>query len=262
LPHPLNSARERLKRANENIRDLDSEISIFLAPFPLIPWKGADPVFTDADQKAFDVLREHAKSGVGLSRFSVLASEIVHHLRCAFDHVIWELSTPDARKRFGSGIYFPVEKSSPECILKPTGKVKHSSYCRKIKGITSLTGMERIDALQPYKRVDPQNSPLMLIHDLDRFAKHRELSVVIPNVGMHIRGREFQRFRMVKDSASGGLRVLGPAGPPKMDVHGELSAQVAFAEVIERKGEPLVKFLSDLAHFASDAVESFANEFP
>jgi len=44
-------------------------------------------------------------------------------------------------------------------------------------------------------------------------------------------------------------------------VHGELSAQVMFAEFAERKGEPLVKFLNDLAHFTSDSVESFADEF-
>src|SRR5207245_7880328 len=113
--HPLDSARERLKRANENIRNLDSEIKVFLTPFPRVTWKGTDPVFTDVDQKAFDVLREHAKSGAELPRFSVLGSEIVHHFRCAFDHVIWELSTPDARKSFGRKIDFPVETSITEC---------------------------------------------------------------------------------------------------------------------------------------------------
>jgi hypothetical protein len=57
--HPLDSARERLKRADENISNLDSEIRAFLAPVPIINFtvKGKEPIFTDESSKAFEQLR-------------------------------------------------------------------------------------------------------------------------------------------------------------------------------------------------------------
>jgi hypothetical protein len=261
MAHPLHSARERLKRADENIRNLNSEVNLFLQPFPRIAWKGQDPVFTDADQKTFNVLREHAKSGNELPRFRVLAGEIVHHLRCAFDHVVWQLSSPEARTKFGSKIEFPVETALPECVLNTNGVVKHSIYCRKVKGVTSLTALARIEALQPYKRPDPKNSPLLFIHDLDRFAKHRELNIVIPNIALRLRASTSQTFRTVKNSATGGIQLIGVVGPRKMEVNGELSAQVVFAE-FSGVGDPLIKFLNNLLSFTSNSVESFAVEFP
>jgi len=262
LMHPLDSARERLKRANENIRNLNSEVNVFLDPFPRISWKGDNSVFTDADQHAFNVLRENALKNNTLPRFSVLAGEIVHHLRCAFDHIIWQLSTLEARARFATDIEFPVCDSRPKVCKWAPDKVKHSRYCGKVKGVASITALTRIDGLQPYNRTDPHNSPLLLIHNLDRFAKHRELNVVIVNIGMSLQGRGLQGFRAVKDSATGGFQILGPAGPPQMEMYGELSAQIMFAEFSERKGDPLIKFLNDLARFTSDSIEAFAVEFP
>jgi hypothetical protein len=262
MTHPLHSARERLKRANENILNLNSEVNEFLAPFPSIKWTGDTPPVTDANQKSFDVLRKYAQSSDTLPRFSVLAGEIIHHLRCAFNHVIWQLSSDEARVNFGSKIEFPVEVDPPECKLKFTGKVQHSIFCGKVKGVTSLTALARIDELQPYKRRDPNNSPLLFIHDLDRFAKHRELRVVIPEIGMWVQGRGVQPIITVKESATGEVVFRGPAGPPEMEMHAELAAQVTFAEFSERKGDPLIKFLNDLLSFTSNAVESFADEFP
>jgi hypothetical protein len=260
MKHPLDSSRERLKRAYENIRNLNSEVNVLLAPFPHVEFRGNNPVFSDADREAFEILRKHVLGGEAIPRFSVLAGEIVHHLRCAFDHLIWQLSTPEARKKFGHEIEFPVAPSPPECVWRVCDhKVKHSSYCRKVKGVATLTALARIEELQPYKR--PANLPLLYIHKLDVVAKHRELNVVIPNMGMKLQGRGSQPMLTVKDSASGGFRIIGPAGPPKVDVYGELSAQVAFAEFSEREGEPLVEFLDKLARFSSDSIESFADEF-
>jgi hypothetical protein len=97
VAHPLDSARHRLERADENIRNLTAEIAEFLAPFPRVRLDGVNPVISDENRRKFEVIRKQALSGTAWPRFSVLAGEIVHHLRCAFDHVIWQLSTPAAQ---------------------------------------------------------------------------------------------------------------------------------------------------------------------
>lgn len=261
MAHPLDSARERLNRADENIRSLKAQVTKFLAPFPRAKFRGKKAIWREGDREAYEVLRKQALSGTELPRFSILAGEIIHHLRCAFDHVIWQLSTPEARKKFPNDIEFPVNDSPPgPCKWRDREqKVKHSSYCRKVKGVASVTALARIDDLQPYKRTD--NSPLLLIHDLDRFDKHRELVVVIPSVAAHATAEAFQSFRTVNHPASGGVQLLGPARPPTVKVYADLFAQVAFAEFGLRQSQPLVELLEELAHFASDSIESFAGEF-
>ena len=259
MEHPLDGARERLKRADENIRNLHAEVSQFLAPLPRVRFDlhGNDIVFSDKDRNAFDKLRQRILAGTAMPRFGVLAGEIVHHLRSAFDHVVWQLSTAEARRKFANEIEFPVCESPPECVLSRLDcKVKHSSYCRKVKGVTSSTALVRIDSLQPYKRVDRHNSPLLIIHILDKFDKHRELVDVIPQAVGYGRGMVLQRVQTIKDSASGGRRIVNPvAGPPEMKVYVEMFAQVAFTQLREWEAEPLVPFLQNLLRFASDTVE-------
>jgi len=191
----------------------------------------------------------------------VLAGEIVHHMRSAFDHLIWQLSIQEARDKFAGDIEFPVSEHPPECIWRVSdGKVKHSSYCRKTKGVTSITALTRIDNLQPYKRIDRDNSPILIIHTLDKFDKHRELVDVSAQAAGRGVGRVRRVVNTVKDSASGGMRLI-PVGPPKVEVYAELFAEVAFTKLRQWKSQPLIPFLEDLLSFTRDSVESFAGEF-
>jgi hypothetical protein len=180
VPHALDGARERLKRADENIRNLNREITDFLAPAPMVTvavdYGAGEPIVTDEDRKAYEKLKEFISSTTINPRLRVLTGEIIHHLRCAFDHVAWQLSSADLQAKSPNQIEFTVFTERP----KPCGvrKNKISRYCRKVEGIASPTALARIDALQPYTRTNPLRHILWLIHDMDRIDKHRELILV------------------------------------------------------------------------------------
>src|SRR5258708_27984155 len=92
---------ERLKRTNENILNLQTEISVFFQ-------EGKYPVIPEDDKKLLLEAIEYHKSRVIPSRFSVLAGEIVHHLRSCLDHVVWEFSTEAYRRDHFLRNEFPV----------------------------------------------------------------------------------------------------------------------------------------------------------
>ena len=91
--HPLDGARERLKRADESIQKLNIEVTDFLAPAPIVTLdvdiEQGKPIITDKDREAFQKLQEFVAGSVPL-RLRVLAGEVIHHLRSAFDHIAWQ----------------------------------------------------------------------------------------------------------------------------------------------------------------------------
>lgn len=261
MAHPLDSARERLKRADENIRNLNAEITEFLASVPVVRFtsqQGEDPVFSQNDREAFDALKKFIASGTVEPRFRVLAGEIVHHLRSAFDHLAWQLSSPEARLRYPTRIGFPISKELSLCGIS---KTKMSGYCRKIEGIDSPTALARIDSLQPYKRIDSLRHPLWLIHDMDRIDKHRELVLTTYIMRADISG--VATVNAIGEHRPYELRPrrVTFVGSPQVEVRGEMSAQITFGELREREDEPIIPTLKNLLSFAGDAVESFAGEF-
>jgi hypothetical protein len=135
MPHPLDSAHERLKRADEQIKNLNIEISEFLAPIPVVTFFGREPIVTDENRQAYRQLQEFISHTEIPPRFSVLAGEIVHHLRSAFDHVAWELSSDAERRDHATRIEFPI---FPDAL---DDKGKLTRFERKIEGISSPTAL-------------------------------------------------------------------------------------------------------------------------
>jgi hypothetical protein len=257
VSHPLDSARERLKRADENIRLLNAEIIKLLAGAPVVDFEGENPTFSQEESERFEALKNFIRDQTVQPRFSVLAGEILHHLRSAFDHLAWQLSSPDQRLRFPTRIEFPVFSESEH----RSGEKKLCRYCRKVEGIISPTALTRIDSLQPYKRVDPLRDPLWIIHDLDRIDKHRHLVLAIYTMNVNVSG--FLTFEGVGEHRAYEIwpRSFKRIGPPKMEVRGKMSAQVTFREFSKRNDEPIFPMLQNLLRFATKAVESFAGEF-
>lgn len=262
--HPLDGARLRLKRADENIKQLNRELTDFLSPAPVIdlPVDFAErkPIITDADRKAFEKLKEFLIDGTVDPRFMVLAGEIVHHLRSAFDHLAWQLSSLDLQTHSPNQIEFPVFKETPK--LCGITKNKICRYCRKIEGIVSPSALARIESLQPYHGTNPARHPLWLIHDFDRIDKHRELVLVVYIMLMNISAT-------AQVSAVGELlpwelkprNVRFVAPPRNVEVNVKMSAQISFSEFNKRDDEPVIPMLKNLLRFTTDAIESFAKEF-
>jgi len=103
--HLFNGIFEKLKRADENIVNLKVEIDAFISSgeYPVIPHPNSEMW-----QKAVDYHRNKLVP----KRFSVLAGEIVHHLRSSLDHIVWHFSSDDARKK-PNGLEFPMFEAEP-----------------------------------------------------------------------------------------------------------------------------------------------------
>jgi hypothetical protein len=260
MTHPLEGIRERLKRADENIQDFNLEITQFLAPAPVVTWtvERNHLVYTDEGRKAFDELREFVASQVPL-RFSVLAGEIIHHFRSVFDHLAWQLSSPDFQAKSPKQIEFPVFKEERLCGI---AKKEMCAYCRKVEGIASPTALTRIDGLQPYRTPDPSRAALWRIHDMDIFDKHRELKLAVFTGQLHTFANV--QAQGIAQQMPWEIRPRGPViytEPPKVDMGAKLIAQVAFGEISGREDKPIIATLKDFLSFTSDAIESFAPEF-
>src|SRR5208283_193628 len=151
--HALDGARERLKRADQHIRDLELRLDTFLSKFRVIKFEGENPVFSDDDRIAFEVLKNLGTESVP-PEFKVICGEIVHHMRCAFDHLAWQLSSVSSREdtKIASKIEFPIFDQEPRHSRCHSHPKKLCGYCRKVQGITSVSSLTKIDGLQPYKR--------------------------------------------------------------------------------------------------------------
>jgi hypothetical protein len=260
--HPLDGARERLKRADENIRDLNSELVEFLAPSPVVEFDWdmdrEQAVITDDHRKTFEELKQFICTLSIKPRFSVLAGEIIHHLRSAFDHVVWQLSSPILQANSPRQIEFPVFLAPQLCGLK---KSKMCQYCRKVEGVASASALTRIDSLQPYIAPSPDKHPLWVIHDMDIADKHRELILAVAIL------RVLTSANAIVDAIGEYVpwelnpRNVRITGIRKMDVKLKMSAQVTFGKFAGRQDEPIIPTLQNLLRFTSDAVDSFAKDF-
>lgn len=163
--HPLDGCFAKMARADESIQVLDAEISSFLK-------SGVYRIVGQRDPDA----RQYRLVAVGPPpplRFSVLAGEIIHHLRSSLDHLVWQLvlangGTPDRRTEFP--------------ISETLSQYKDACGRGKIAGV-SKSAAAIIKALQPYHRgARFQHHPLWVLHEMDRIDKHRLLVTVAVGV--------------------------------------------------------------------------------
>lgn len=263
--HLLAGARERLKRADEKIQNLNAEITDFLKPAPRIDMEveNGEPVITDEHREAWPQIGEFIRQPVG-PRFRILTGEILHHLRSAFDHLAWQLSSPEFQTKHPTRIEFPVFESAPKRCGKPCDitKDKVCRYCGKVQGIASTTALARIERLQPYLRTNPLRDPLWLIHDMDRIDKHRELILSIFIMQLTIAGKaQIQAIARQMPWESKPSRIVSVIGKPKVDMKIKMVPQITLGEFRGPDDEPIIPTLQNFLHFTRDSIESFASEF-
>lgn len=159
----------KIERADESITQLDKD---------LIAYLDREPKNYDVVGKFQNDFREYAFVVSGdpsiPMRFSVVAGEIVHHLRSCLDHLICALvmkngNQPSRQHQF------------PICATA----VSFERACKNgmIKGVGS-SATKLIRSVQPYKGKKPQDTILQAIHQFDIWDKHRLLLVV--NTAVHI----------------------------------------------------------------------------
>jgi hypothetical protein len=223
---------EKLKRANESIRNLNGEIELFLD-------NGLYPILPDQHDEMFNIAVEHHRNRGVPIRFSVLVGEIVHHLRSCFDHMMWQLSSGDKRQRDPNGIEFPV------FWQEPLSKDEIARYERKVEGLSG-EAKAFVKGLQPHMGNDPLNDPLFIIHDLDRFDKHRELVIIFPGfkreLGAMASSALMQHWKTKSEIS---LTELERA----VKVDSKLAPQIAFAKLGNRESQAVIPSLAELVGY-------------
>jgi hypothetical protein len=249
MNHPLDGVHERLERANENIRNLKSEIEAFLED-------GTHPIIANEDATTIQEAVDFHASRVVPLRFSVLGGEIIHHLRSCLDHIAWQLSSKRKRSKDPTGIEFPIFSS------KPTDENAISRYERKIEGI-SQPGRNIIEGLQPYHRqpamlTGPRNHPLWIIHDMDRIDKHRELIITIGAFDIRVTGMASIRLMLSRyaNFPEGDIAGLTKT----LDPNCKVTPQISFRDFGGRKIQPVIPGLVKLTDYVGGVAKMFSDE--
>ena len=267
MAHLLDGCWAKLERAKESIQGIDQEATAFFS----------------SDPPPFRVVREHRdRDYVFLAygepevplRFSVLAGEIVHHLRSSFDHLIHALviksgNAPTRRHQFP---ICSTENNFQDACKKET--LKH----------ISPSAIKLIAAVQPYTQPAPQNTVLSVINEYDNCDKHRLLVVVttVVKIGQEIRVGIDDRVDGSEDRRGKNpvITNLGDPSPKKISKQGtevfsirleepfpefyadvNIAPQLTFEKCGNIQLMPVTPMLSALLAGTRSTIKSFLSEF-
>jgi hypothetical protein len=263
MPPLLAGCWAKIERANENIKNLEAEIAAFFQPYII-----AGCVNHLTKECIFVV---NAKT-IPL-RFSVLAGEIIHHLRSSLDHLICALVLQKSNV-VNSKHAFPI------CLDEKD--FKSPSTRKKIEGISG-TAQVIVENLQPYRNSDWRNTrsdnPLSILHAFNNADKHRLLVVVVSAVyvtnTIHFSGKmgDTAIAQIVPEQWADLLsRTDDPDGTkiltvrftkmnPELQVNAKFRDQVAFEQFGTREVEPVIPNLMLLRDATIKAIKLFEGEF-
>jgi hypothetical protein len=246
--HPLHGVYLKLKRADENIINLQTEIDSFFkgCKYPVIPDRN--------DKRLQEALKYYRELRVPL-RFSVLAEEIVHHLRSSLDHITWTLTDNSYKiPKNESAIAFPILGK------RPITKEEITNFERKIGGVKHQWAIDLIKKLQPYEAADPLDDALLIVHDMDRLSKHRELPLVITSVVIRVTSNSAELHAAIRAHTQG--RNLSPRENALVTLAVQQQPNprlgVAFPDFGKRKTQAIVPSLAELLNYVVRVSERFA----
>jgi hypothetical protein len=253
----------RIDRANENIRNLDRKCREFIdsRPYEIVAENDSDShVHTVTVVRIHDALPLRVRAG-----------EIAHHLRAAFDLLVYQLMlyagiSDDSRLR---NCAFPVIVNCDFSVTNERKKYE-STMRRKIEGIHP-NARARIEGLQPCIAGNGGGrSFLAQIDSLDNTDKHRLLLAVVSAVNIgNWRWNDGTEPAVVIPPRtylplqSGAIFKFGPT-TPEMHVNLEtlpVPLEVTFGEPGIVCKEPVVPALQNLSDLSRSAIRLFQNDF-
>jgi hypothetical protein len=250
----------KIERANENINNLAAEITALTHPNRYI-------VIRHFDRQAKEMVFWALPQIIPL-RLSVLAGEIVHHLRSSLDHVVWALACK-GRTKPNFRIQFPICAKREEFIRAKKRRI--------MQGIAN-SAQAIIESVQPYQKPAPRDDPLAILDDISITDKHKLLAVVVSVATLenkiHFNTQTAntkiaeiipnkwanRRFRI----APGGteiLRIRFTEVPENVQVDPEHRYEVAFEEFGSLKTEPVISSLVHLRDATVETIKLFSGEF-
>jgi hypothetical protein len=253
MSHPLEGIDERLKRADENIQNLDVEINRFLDE------KGHREVI-ERDLKRVKEIKDLWSKQTVPPRFGVIISDILHGYRAALDNLIWELLRQAGYiPRNPNAIEFPI------LAARPTAPNKPSLFDRKIQGVGNAASAI-IESLQPYNAVSQWDGPhhaLLVLHDMNRFDKHRELTV-IGSMSQQTPQLYLVQLLGIRKDAATGHEIRKPLAHREVYVGMKLTPLVAFRQFGNNGpgGICVIPGLRRIGNAVSEAIKMFDGFFP
>ncbi|MBI1749365.1 MAG: hypothetical protein HY234_06230 [Acidobacteria bacterium] len=236
----------KLERANENIRNLNIEITAFLKEGP------AGGLSKDKNKALDEWVEFHAGRGVP-PRFGVLAGEGAHHLRSSLDHIAWLLSSDSYRQSDERAISFPV------LTAPPTTEDEISKYDRKVQGIASADALKIIERVRPYNTRNPLEDPLAIVHDLDRVDKHHAIVLVVGTFDLNIPFPKNLFAAMAPLDLSRYMQDETYAKQFDLKIELKLSRQVAFSRIGQGENKTVIPTLTHLENAVRDVIGLFGS---
>jgi hypothetical protein len=270
MSHPLDGCRAKIERADQHITNLKSEVQAFVRHL-----EGTNPPVRQFNPQTGQheyILQLGTDPPLIVS---ILAGEVLYHLRSSLDHLIGQLLR--ANKASESALRmseFPVFVDG----------AKYPTYGRrKIQGVSD-EATTLIDKLQPCYRTDglpADDHPLAVLHALNNIDKHRLLLLPVVDVvtdfaevtathsgpygvGLNIPKNRRVVFGSTKDVAQRIVSVFLPGPilePINVEVKVGLSFDVAFEKVGTREVQPVIPTLTNLREVTSDIVGTFQKRF-
>jgi hypothetical protein len=250
----LTGPRLKVQRAEKHHRDLAEAIKRYLESHPYKVVTKDNPEAGRRDL-IFRVGEEIPAS------LSLLSGDVVHNLRSALDHLMWQLVHANG----GEPSYkteFPVGRSETHF---------EAIRARKTEGI-SESALDVLNSLKPYKG---GSEAFWRIHQLDVVDKHRlMLTVAATSADLIIDAGAVLRDILPSDATFDAPKIRIPgaeatilrdgdvisSAPLEGDTHDHMqfSGHVSFAEPGVVEGESLVPALAELGRFTQGVIESFA----
>lgn len=245
MANEFDGIQEKLKRAQENVLNLESEIVRFFN-------ESDYPVFSkDDNQLLLKQIEYHRNRPIPL-RFAVLAGEIIHHLRSCFDHVVWLFSgLVHQASRDARFIEFPILEQ------RPSQHDMFTKYERKIQGVTNVRVRDLIDKLQPYNSANPRDSLLLVIQKLDVTDKHKELVIMFNAGAVQLPMEIMRRYANYASVDPVGGRAMLQA---EFKRHGQAVPDIAFRDFGGGEVQPIVQGVMLLYNFTVEQMRAF-NQF-
>lgn len=182
--------------------------------------------------------------------WSLLVGDVFHNLRAALDALVWahvnpEALTEDEAKR----IYFPLSRTAEQWTRDRLTKLKTVP-----DDVAELIGAE-----QPFQMENPEQSALILLHELDVQDKHREMIRTRAAMTRFEHNLSASTWQAVPQGAQptaeiprfalkpGAVVLRGTSPVPLRHLHAELSLemQVGFAPEL-RLAEPVMEVVGAL----------------
>ena len=165
-PTLFSNARSKVKRADEHIDELNRVLDLFLqTAFYRFG------VEKRADTSQF-LLKYQITTAVPRDDIALILGDVIHNLRAALDHMIWELVSRCNGTPTGE-LYFPV--------CETRAKLKKAINNGQIKVLGADIADLILNYIKPYKR---GNNLLFALHSLDIIDKHRLLIPVFSIVSL------------------------------------------------------------------------------